>query len=606
MSAAPRHEFGTQHRDGGHKAGMSGCSIAIGVSVGVVVLLLFGAWLVPAVAAVLLGLALLGGWGGLLVLGWLYQPTRRLMIDTARERFPDTVTVTAVRDFDTHLRGALGIIVGYLVVLLVLGVLVGLSHRRTRWSSAGAMIAWVLVPVFAIGALAGSRIGRRRARVLATPPASASSDTSSHQDGGHVGFDGSTPISAPSRGGLLVIGPPGSGKSSGSIIPSIWTAPGAVVVSSIKTDLLLATQAHRSTRGQLWLFDLAGDELPAGVLQVRWSPLAAVTDWDSARRMATSMTAPMRSGDNETGAHFLDRAKAWTECLLFAGHLSGAGIGTVADWVAVSMSDEGMLVAHAALIDARDAGNPDAHLAERQLEGILATPERERGSIASTMQRVFSVYQSSVARSVGREPNFDPAAFVRSTDTLYITAAPDRATEFAPLIAGLLEAIRFAQYARHRTEPGGAHLTFVLDEANNTAPIPLPAIVSEAGGQGLHVIVGIQDLSRARERWGKAADGFLTLFGTKLVLSGVIEPFTLDALSNAAGEYDRTMSTVSRDSTALLFPDTHVSTTTQRTKVLHQGDIAHLRAGHGLLFQGADWREVEIRNHYTGQWVAYR
>lgn len=606
MSGQARHEFGSQHRDGGHKAGMSGCSIAILVTVAAVVLLLFGAYLVPAVAGVLLAVAMLGGWGALLVIGWLYQPTRRLMIDAARDRFPDTVTVAAVRDFDTHLRGALWIIVGYLAALLVLGVLVGLSHRRTRWSSGWATIAWVLVPVFAIGALAGSRIGRR-AQVPATPPTSSASDTSSHQDGGHVGFDGSWPISAPSRGGLLVIGPPGSGKSSGSIIPSIWTAPGAVVVSSIKTDLLLATQVYRSTRGRLWLFDLAGDVLPAGVLQARWSPLAAVTDWDSARRMATSMIAPMRSGDNETGAHFLDRAKAWTECLLFAGHLSGVEIGTVADWVAVSMSDEGMLAAHAALIDARDAGNLDAHLAERQLEGILATPERERGSIASTMQRVFSVYQSSTARRVGHSPDFDPAAFVRSTDTLYITAAPDRATEFAPLIAGLLEAIRFAQYARHRTEPGGAHLTFALDEANNTAPIPLPAIISEAGGQGLHVIVGIQDLSRARERWGKAADGFLTLFGTKLVLPGVIEPFTLDALSNAAGEYDRTMRTVSRDASGLgLTPDTHVSTTTQRTKVLHQGDIAHLPQGRGLLFQAADWRLVEIHNHYTSQWAAYR
>ncbi len=587
----------------------TGCLKVALIVVAVSLFLSFVTFLLPAVGIVLLGVALYGGWIVLLIVGWLYQPMRRLMIDVARDRFPDAVTVTAVRDFDTGLRGGLWVTAAWLLLPLAVGVLVGLFRRRSPWRRSWAIIAWILAPVFAAGALTASRIGAphlaRTAPKLADPVLIAS-DTSSHPDGGHVGFDGPAPLNAPSRGGLLVLGPPGSGKSSGSIIPSIWLAPGAVVVSSVKIDLLEATRAYRSTRGRLWLFDLAGDDAPDGVLLARWSPLAAIHDWDSARRMATSMIEPMRTGEADGGGHWLDRAKAWTECLLFAGYLTGVEIGTVADWVTKSMSAEGMLTAHAALIDARDSGDPDAHLAEGQLEGILATPEKERGGVASTMQRVFSVYQSTTARAVGRDPNFDPAAFVQSSDTLYITAAEDRATEFAPLIVGLLEAIRFAQYARHRATPGGVHLTFALDEANSTAPIPLPKIISAAGGQGLHVIVGIQDLSLARERWGKAADGFLTLFGTKLVLSGVLDPFTVNALSDAAGEFDRPMKTVTQSPHGLLASGTSHSRTSQRTKILHQGDISHPPEGGGLLFQGAAWQFVEIRNHYTKQWAAYR
>ena len=176
------------------------------------------------------------------------------------------------------------------------------------------------------------------------------------------------------------------------------------------------------------------------------------------------------------------------------------------------------------------------------------------------------------------------------------------------MIAGLLEEIRYAVYARHRAEEDGReprrpHVTFVLDEANNTAPIPLPAIISEAGGQSLHVIVGIQDLSRARHRWGKEADGFLTLFFTKLVLPGVIEPYTLDALSNASGEYDRTVVGHSQ-STSFIGPytipikQTSPSYSVQRQKVLHQGDIAQLPAGTGLLYEGADWWLVSVGLHW--------
>ena len=80
-----------------------------------------------------------------------------------------------------------------------------------------------------------------------------------------------------------------------------------------------------------------------------------------------------------------------------------------------------------------------------------------------------------------------------------------------------------------------------LDEVANIAPIhDLPALVSEAGGQHLHVLACLQDLSQARSRWGNdAADGFLSLLQTKLILTGIADPRTLEAISLALGEYDR-------------------------------------------------------------------
>ena len=63
-------------------------------------------------------------------------------------------------------------------------------------------------------------------------------------------------------------------------------------------------------------------------------------------------------------------------------------------------------------------------------------------------------------------------------------------------------------------------MLWVLDEFANIAPIhDLPALVSQAGGQHLQVMVGLQDLGQARTRWGDAAaDGFMPLFQTRLIL----------------------------------------------------------------------------------------
>ncbi len=129
-----------------------------------------------------------------------------------------------------------------------------------------------------------------------------------------------------------------------------------------------------------------------------------------------------------------------------------------------------------------------------------------------------------------------------STDTIYITAPAHKQALCAPLVVGLLEQIRHATYEEaRRNGAAGPPLFFCLDEVANIAPIhDLPALVSEAGGQRLHVMACLQDLSQARNRWGEAAaDGFLSLFQTKLILTGIADSRTLEAISLALGEYDR-------------------------------------------------------------------
>lgn len=130
----------------------------------------------------------------------------------------------------------------------------------------------------------------------------------------------------------------------------------------------------------------------------------------------------------------------------------------------------------------------------------------------------------------------------------------------------------------------------------NIAPLQeLPQIASEGGGQGLTVLAALQDLSQARARWGKAADGFLTLFGTKLLLPGIADTSTLEAVSTMLGEYDRRM--VSHTSDANLFSSPGKKTrtvSTQRTRYLSPGEVAGIPAGHGLHLDGTSWELVTL------------
>lgn len=436
-----------------------------------------------------------------------------------------------------------------------------------------------------------------------------------HRPGAVLGWslDGTDSIlTATPRGGVLVLGPPGSGKTSAVLIPTVMIAPGACVSSSIKSDVMNATWRVRAQRGRVWHFDPGGDEVtPEGVERVRWSPLASVRTWDDALQVGKSMGDAQRTKGRED--HFIGRAIDWVQTLLYAAHLDGKSIATVARWAASALDDDTSAQVLGILADAADDGDEGADIAWQKLKGLIATPDKERGSIVSTMARMLGVYDSLAARRIGENPNFDPREFVRSADTLYITARPDKQDLYAPLLAALLEQIRFETYDRTKREQAGLershpHVTFALDEANTTAPIPLPAIISEAGGQGLHLAVGIQALGPAIARWGDAAKSFLTLFPTKVIFRGVFDQDTVSALSDAAGEYDRHMTSYSVSTSYVgpyLMPleTVNPSYQTQRQKVLTPGDITAIPAGRALIWDGPAWGIAGIGMHWNaGVW----
>jgi type IV secretory pathway TraG/TraD family ATPase VirD4 len=419
-----------------------------------------------------------------------------------------------------------------------------------------------------------------------------------------LGRNGSWALADP-ESAVMVLGPPRSGKTSAVMIPAVLGCSGPVVATSTKPEVLRASVRARSEIGQAWLFDPAGSEksLPEGVRRLSWSPVAAAGSWDQALVMARAMTSCARPAAGSTNeSHWSERAAALLAPLIYAANLTDQTIAEVLSWV---LRHE-LKVARSILLDA------EAEVADDVLAGIERTDSRERSSIFSATAGVLAAYNADAVREGAAHPNFDPTRFAASTDTIYITAPEHRQSLCAPLIVGLLEQVRHAVYERWATQAmDGPPMLWALDEVANIAPIhDLPSLVSQAGGQGLQVMVGLQDLSQARTRWGAdAAEGFMSLFQTKAVLSGIGDTRTLESISVALGEYDRKVVSSSLgkgESDKWLDPDHYnesVSYQTQRQRVLTPGEIAKLPPGQALLLQGADWRLIGLTSWYeTEPW----
>jgi type IV secretory pathway TraG/TraD family ATPase VirD4 len=388
---------------------------------------------------------------------------------------------------------------------------------------------------------------------------------------------------------VLVLGPPRSGKSSAVIIPALLAHLGAAISTSTKPDVLAATAAGRSRVGRVWHFDPTDTAFGAESVELRWSPVTAAGSWDGALLMARAMVGGARVGAGTTDqTHWSRRAAALLAPLLHAAAIGGHSVGHVVDWVLRHELDEPGVILQRA----------EAKIACGVLVGLQSTEARERSSIFSAAADALEAYTAHGALAAASDPNFNAEQFVRSADTIYIHAPAEDQALAAPLVCGLLSEIRRATYQAHRAGALRGGVLFALDEAANIAPLQeLPQIASEGGGQGIQLLAAFQDLSQARARWGAQADGFLTLFGSKVILPGVADSQTLEQISLALGEYDREIVSSTQTRPPYIWSsltNTSRTVSTQRQRVLTPGDIANIPAGRALYLDGLSWQLLTL------------
>ena len=409
-------------------------------------------------------------------------------------------------------------------------------------------------------------------------------------------------VTATPHSATLVLGPPRSGKTMDVIIPTILSASGPLISAATKPEVMEATMFARGEIGEAWLFDPSGEypKLLQGVRRLCWSPVAAASTWDGALLTSRAMTACTRVGAGTTNeTHWTERAAALLAPLLLTANMTKRPIEDVLRWTL----RQDLVPAMEFLADGHNA------IAADVLVGIERTDTRERSSIFSAAAGVLSAYNSDGARRTAADPNFDADAFVCSTDTIYITAPEHHQAFSAPLIVGLLEQIRHAGYRAAAKRYSAQRMLWVLDEFANIAPIPdVLALASQAGGQRLDLMLGLQDLGQVASRYGQhVADAFMTLFQTKLILKGVSDPRTLEALSQVIGDYDREIisnSAGTSESGELFSPpgkNESVSYQTHRQRIVAPSDIADLPDRHGLLMRGASWSLIETTRWFESE-----
>jgi type IV secretory pathway TraG/TraD family ATPase VirD4 len=379
-------------------------------------------------------------------------------------------------------------------------------------------------------------------------------------------------------------------------MPAILDAPGAVVSTSNKRDVVDGTRSIRAETAPVWVFD------PQKIAQEEpdwwWNPLSYVTDEEKAYKLTQHFAVGSRTPGSKPDAYFDPKAEDIFSSYFLAAALGDLPITEVYLWVTeqVSRNPIDILKEHGYELQYKGLEST-LKLADKQRDGIFGTAEKMVQCLKSrnTLRWVAPVAGATVATDSRRQ--FNLKDFAQSKETIYILSK-EGAGSAAPLTTALTVAI--AEAMEERAERRGGRLDlpalFALDElANVVRWASLPD--SHYGSKGLIVMAILQSWSQGVELWGEAnMRKIWSAANIKVYGGGVAEDGFLRALSDLIGDYTYTNVSISSGKTGR-----SRSRQESKERILDVSNLAELDRGRAVvLASGAPATLVRTLPWYTG------
>lgn len=350
-----------------------------------------------------------------------------------------------------------------------------------------------------------------------------------------LGRHGRQLLAAEPRASVMIVAPSQSNKTTGFAVPAILEWDGPVLATSIKGDLAHDTLAARSQIGDTRVFDPTG---ATGLPTAAWSPVAASSTWEGARRTAARLLElGQNDGQGSDEKFWRPAAARYLAPLLFAASRAKLTMGDVLAWIATTEDQK----PRALLEQMHDEGIAGANTALQALQQVWEADPRTRSSMLVTAATALDAWQEpAVAAATGGPGAIDARWLLSGRNTLYLSAPADDQKRLRGLFTAIVAEVvaeAFAQSTR-AGKPIDPPLLLCLDEAANVAPLPnLDELASTGPGQGVQLLSVFQNISQIHDRWGKdRAETIVANHRGRLFGAGIGDRATLDYVGAILGE----------------------------------------------------------------------
>lgn len=329
----------------------------------------------------------------------------------------------------------------------------------------------------------------------------------------------------------VVIGPNGSGKTVGLIIPNTLEWQGSVVMTTAKPQDLVPVLHARQSKGPVWVVAPGG--VP-GVEAASWSPVDYADNADAADRMAGWLVDASGMTGDARSKPWNAQARKYLKGLLLAAHLSGGGIHRFIEW-----AYDGELASDHVCQVLSEHGHVEVL---REYRSTWRIHEEGKGSVLFTAFGLADTYnRPGVLDSASRSDFAVSDLLAETTATLLLVMPQSEVERFTPYFTALISAIvhEAEQRAAQTGGPISPRLLLALDEAGNVFRYPrLPHLLTTARGNGVQLLLAYHDLAQIEHLFGgrDVARTILSNAKLRVLLPGVGDVETLRYFSELLGQ----------------------------------------------------------------------
>ncbi|MFF4902622.1 type IV secretory system conjugative DNA transfer family protein, partial [Streptomyces sp. NPDC001068] len=379
---------------------------------------------------------------------------------------------------------------------------------------------------------------------------------------------------------------PRAGKSSALAIPVAEEAPGALLMTSNKSDVYAATLGSRSKVGQPWILDTQG--VAQVERQMWWDMVAQAETLEGAERLVSHFINQITS---EQADPFWSQAAGDLLVGLFrAAWWEGGTVRDVMKWLSDPKEREPLRVLY----------RHEPVLAEQVDSSINIAEETQSGIYQNARTAISALRDEKVLAWVTPDkhhPRFDPEHFALSKDTLYLMSK--KGGPASAVVAALADAV-FTAGAEAGERNGGRlpePMRAVLDEAANICRIKdLPDLYSHLGSRGITPMVILQSYRQGVAAWGEVGmDAMWSAATKKIIGAGADDPKFVQEVSTLTGAHfvERGSYSKSKDGQSRSWSE-------QREQVLDPAEIRAMKKGTALLLAtGMPVAQIDLRPWYT-------
>jgi type IV secretion system protein VirD4 len=304
------------------------------------------------------------------------------------------------------------------------------------------------------------------------------------------------PVTLMAKSSLLIVGPTQVGKTSSLVVPALLRWPDAMVVTSVKSDVVRTTQRWRSSLGDVQILEPGRDE------GLTWNPLEGVHSLRHALRVARDLTIGTK-GRGDT-----DFWNALATKLV-------ASLFVMASQRSLCIFDV------AAVIENRQfepwIANAPASEASNLLQTFLEHEHKTLDGVITTAETMLLPWRF-------RQPLANVRSVVAGANTLYLCSPRGEQQHYESLFRG---ALRMVLEEQHRLVDEGRQrrLLLVLDEAATVAPLDeLDQLAATVSGLDVTLVTVVQDFAQLIARWGARAPTIVNNHTTRVVMGGLSDP----------------------------------------------------------------------------------